>query len=143
MSILSDAKFVANFMTTNKLRITERYNRITRFLDHHRIAFRPSNAGFFLWADLFSFWSPRLGSTVANPKPPSGESSNRWELEDRLSECLLHHKVFLAAGKTFGNEDAGWFRITFTLDQGYLDEGLGRVLRALEHFSGSEDAGML
>jgi bifunctional pyridoxal-dependent enzyme with beta-cystathionase and maltose regulon repressor activities len=55
-------------------------------------------------------------------------------LEDRLSEHFYKQKIFLAAGKSFGSEDAGWFRLTFALEQDYLDEGLRRVVTALETF---------
>ncbi|KAH8757222.1 putative 1-aminocyclopropane-1-carboxylate synthase [Diaporthe sp. PMI_573] len=134
VSILSNAAFVKNFIKKDQQRLAEHYDRITRFLSHHKICFAPSNSGFFIWADLFSFWSPRLGSTVANIGHSDGESSEKWTLEDRLSEHFYKQKIFLAAGKSFGSEDAGWFRLTFALEQDYLDEGLRRVVTALETF---------
>ena len=40
--------------------------------------------------------------------------------------------MFLAPGFRFGAEQPGWFRIVFTVDQKYLDEGLSRIMAALD-----------
>lgn len=135
VSILSDTEFVTSFIKTDQQRLAEYYKRTTRFLSHHKISYRPSNSGFFIWANLFSFWSPRLDSKKAKNESSGGDSIQLWELEDRLNEQLYKYKVFLAAGRSFGNEEAGWFRLTFALKQSYLDEGLRRVVEALETFN--------
>lgn len=134
-SILSNTEFVTNFIQTNQRRLAESYRRTTDFLSHNKISYRPSNSGFFVWADLFSFWSPRLGSKGADDEVLERGSVERWQLEDQLYEHFSKHKVFLAAGKSFGNQEAGWFRLTFALKQDYLEEGLIRVVGALQTFS--------
>lgn len=135
VSILSSTEFVTNFIKTDHERLAEHYKRTTQFLSYHRISYRPSNSGFFVWADLFSFWSPRIVSKETKNESSGRDSIHQWELEDRLNEHLYKYKVFLAAGKSFGSEEAGWFRLTFALRQSYLDEGLRRVVEALETFN--------
>ncbi|KAJ5365461.1 1-aminocyclopropane-1-carboxylate synthase C [Penicillium concentricum] len=89
---------------------------------------------FFVWADLFSFFKPRLGSGVGTSKSAQQVEENSWALEARLQETFLKHKLFTAAGSTFSHTEAGWFRLTFALDYDCLSEGLQRLLTALEEF---------
>ena len=46
--------------------------------------------------------------------------------------ALVREKVFLASGKVFGSEKPGWFRIVFSHQKELLEEGLRRIVRALE-----------
>ncbi|KAL0943186.1 aspartate aminotransferase [Colletotrichum truncatum] len=140
-SILSNTDFVNSYLNSNQALLAAKYKKTIDFLGHHGISQKPSNAGFFVWADLFTFWSPRLGSRTKADEALGEAAEHQWALEERLNATLLSNKVFLAAGSTFRTEEAGWFRITFAHDQGYLDEGLKRILKSLEEFKNTETPG--
>lgn len=136
VSLLSNCHLVDKFIKSNQEMLCASYEDATATLDKFGITYQQSNAAFFVWADLFSFWSPRL-----RPKPSSvtaddfpGSKETEMALEVRLNEHLLDHKVFLSAGNSFGHEQAGWFRITFALDRDYLHEGLEQLAKALKSF---------
>jgi bifunctional pyridoxal-dependent enzyme with beta-cystathionase and maltose regulon repressor activities len=131
--MLSNSTFISDFVKKSQERLRTRYAETTATLDKFRISHRQSNAGFFLWADLFSFWSPRLSPQALYAVSP-GRCLTDVALETRLNDHLLSHKVFVAAGGSFGNEEAGWFRITFALDREIVAEGLDRVIMALNSF---------
>ncbi|KAF6785561.1 aspartate aminotransferase [Colletotrichum sojae] len=124
--MLSDSSFINHFVAENRHRLRARYAEAAAILKRNGISYRRSNAAFFLWADLFSFWSPRLGSSYG--------SREVIALEERLNQHLLSQKVFVTTGGSSGSEEAGWFRITFALDRDYVHEGLARVVLALKSF---------
>ncbi|KAF6795327.1 aspartate aminotransferase [Colletotrichum musicola] len=128
--MLSDRSFINHFVTENQDRLRTRYAEAAAILKRNGISYRRSNAAFFLWADLFSFWSPRLGSSYS--------SREAITLEERLNQYLLSQKVFVTAGGSSGSEEAGWFRITFALGRDYVHEGLARVVLALKSFEVKE-----
>ncbi len=82
-----------------------------------------SNAGFFVWVDLFA----PLASQIGREK----SETERWKLEEELQSTLLAHKVFLARGAAFGGDVPGWFRIVFAHQKDYLEEGLRRIVQAV------------
>ena len=53
-----------------------------------------------------------------------------------IMEALLKHKVFLASSEEFGGEEEGLFRIIFSQDRQYLEEGLRRIALAVGAESG-------
>jgi len=44
----------------------------------------------------------------------------------------MKHRVSIARGSLFGTEELGWFRLTFTLSEEEITEGIRRLVDALE-----------
>lgn len=80
----------------------------------------PSNAGFFLWADLSQYLHSQPGDTPL-------------QREQSLNELLFNGGVHLATSEAFSGEDSGWFRITFSVDEKLLKLGLDRYTPFLIH----------
>lgn len=58
-------------------------------------------------------------------------------------ERLMRKKVFIANGEAFAGEESGWFRVVFSQPRRYVEEGLGRMVRAFEGEGGEgEGKGM-
>ena len=76
---------------------------------------RDSNAGYFLWIDLSPYLPP---ATKENAEPMTRERV--------LAQRLLDAGIYLASGKKFASESAGWFRVVFTHEKAKLEEGLRR-----------------
>ena len=79
----------------------------------YSIPYVPSNAGFFIWADLSSYASQEQGNT-------------HLERERALNNRLLDGGVHLATSEAFSGEHCSWFRICFALDRKILELGLAR-----------------
>ncbi|KAM0249233.1 hypothetical protein ACHAP5_002885 [Fusarium lateritium] len=134
--ILSDDAFVETFVKTNRLRLAENYLTTTKFLEDYQIPYKKgSNAGLFVWADLFQPIRAEINATLQK-EVASDRTTDQvlWDLEEKLQDTLLAHKVFLARGADFGSDVPGWFRIVFAHEETYLLLGLGRVVEAVEAF---------
>lgn len=134
--ILSDDTFIDIFVKTNRLRLADNYLTTTRFLEDHQIPYQKgSNAGLFVWADLFQPIRSEINATLQK-ELAAGKTSDQvlWGLEEKLQEALLAHKIFLARGADFGGDVPGWFRIVFAHEKAYLLLGLGRIVEAVEAF---------
>ncbi|PNP86547.1 hypothetical protein FNYG_00249 [Fusarium nygamai] len=133
---LADDAFIDNYIKSNRLRLAENYRRTTKFLKDHQIPYKEgSNAGLFVWADLFQPLRAQIDVALQNQKE-QGEYPDQSlrTLEGRLQETLLKHKIFLALGADFGSDVPGWFRIVFAHDKAYLTLGLERMVKAIEAF---------
>ncbi|KAM0272615.1 hypothetical protein ACHAQH_008606 [Verticillium albo-atrum] len=127
-TILADTAFVDSYIATNQSRLAANYALTTRFLQENGIPYeKGSNAGFFVWIDLFAWLKSRGEMNQSKPE--------LWTLEAELQETLLKNRVFLACGKAFGSDVPGRFRIVFSHEQSYLQEGLERIIKTVELFS--------
>jgi bifunctional pyridoxal-dependent enzyme with beta-cystathionase and maltose regulon repressor activities len=45
---------------------------------------------------------------------------------------LRNEKVYIAAGEHYGAEETGWFRLVFSHPLNVLEEGLKRVIQAIQ-----------
>ncbi|KAM0331448.1 hypothetical protein ACHAQA_003124 [Verticillium albo-atrum] len=127
-TILADTTFVDAFLATNQSRLAANYALSTRFLEQSEIPYeKGSNAGFFIWVDLFAWLKSRV---VLNQSKPE-----LWALEAELQKTLLKNRIFLASGTAFGSDIPGRFRIVFAHEKGYLEEGLRRIVKTIELFS--------
>ncbi|SCO16914.1 unnamed protein product [Fusarium fujikuroi] len=116
--------------------LAENYRRTTKFLMDHHIPYKEgSNAGLFVWADLFQPVRGQIDVALRSQKE-QGEYPDQYlkTLEGRLQETLLKHKIFLAIGADFGSDVPGWFRIVFAHEKTYLTLGLERTVKAIEAF---------
>lgn len=111
-SLLMDDAFTEKFISTNRTRLSDSFQRVAQFLQAHGIPYHKSNAGLFAWANL---------KAAMNQEMTDGEVLDRLRAE----------KVYLTSGSTYASEEAGWFRIVIAHPRHVLDEGLRRILRAI------------
>ena len=90
----------------------------------------------FLWIDLRRFLDPASSSTVQegiNPRfkrpGPNGHIFEQRELV--IDDLWYKNGVSIARGSSFFTEEWGWFRMTFTVSQEALVEGIRRMIAAL------------
>ncbi|EGR51401.1 uncharacterized protein TRIREDRAFT_56572 [Trichoderma reesei QM6a] len=118
-NILEDDAWVETYIKENQRKLSTYYKHITTWAKTNDIVYAPGvNAGFFIWADL--------GRTFRKHRKDEPE-----DLDQAVMDALLRHKVFLASGARFGSEKPGWFRIVFSHEREYLDEGLRRIVAAV------------
>ena len=149
-NVLEDDDFVDWYVVTNQARLADSYRYTVDCLRRNDIPFASgSNAAFFVWADLGGAL-PRTGTadragpdvqslslsdTGDNGNADGGKKSRAEEPSDittHIMSKLLSEKVFLASGEAFGSERPGWFRIVFSQPRDYLEEGLRRMLKAIQ-----------
>ncbi|KAI1029412.1 hypothetical protein LB504_010695 [Fusarium proliferatum] len=133
---LSDDAFIENYIKTNRFRLAENYEMTTEFLKSRKISYKEgSNAGLFVWADLFQPLRAQIDVTLQK-EGMGGPGEALRTLESSLQDTLLQHKIFLALGADFGSDVPGWFRIVFAHEATYLKLGLERMTKAIEAFRG-------
>ncbi|KAI8653537.1 Aminotran-1-2 domain-containing protein [Fusarium keratoplasticum] len=140
--ILSDDAFVESLTKTNRLRLAENYIMTSKFLERHQIPYKKgSNAGLFIWVDLFAPIQAQISTAL---KKQGGFHSEKalGDLQLKLYTTLLKHRIFLALGADFGGEVPGWFRIVFAHKKTYLQLGLDRMIEAVEVFRRELETGV-
>ncbi|KAF0636544.1 hypothetical protein FPSE5266_08061 [Fusarium pseudograminearum] len=131
-SILLDDAFLESFIKTNRLRLAENYKIVTEFLANHDIPYKEgSNAGLFVWADLFAPNRTLIDNSVMKQDDIGAALRN---MEEKMTEVLLKERIFVASGGDFGTDVSGWYRIVFAHERTYLLEGLERIVRAVKEF---------
>lgn len=119
-NVLTDDAFVDEYIAQNRAKLARNYEYITSWAKSHEIEYVPGvSAAFFLWVNL--------GKAYQDTHP-----GHAGDLDQVVMDALLNRKVFLASGVAFGSEKPGWFRIVFSLPQDYLEEGLRRVIDAVQ-----------
>lgn len=96
-SMLSDNKFVENFISESRNRLAHRHEMFTRGLAQVGIGSLESNAGLFFWMDLRKFL-----------KDPTFESEMTfWRI------IINEIKLNVSPGSSFHCSEPGWFRVCF------------------------------
>ncbi|GJT23350.1 1-aminocyclopropane-1-carboxylate synthase-like protein [Tanacetum coccineum] len=96
-SMLSDNKFVENFISESRVRLAHRHEMFTRGLSQVGIGSLESNAGLFIWMDLRRFL-----------KEPTFESETTfWRI------IINEIKLNVSPGQSFHCSEPGWFRVCF------------------------------
>jgi aspartate/methionine/tyrosine aminotransferase len=117
---LEDDEWVEEYIKENQRKLSEHHEKVLLWAKENEIEYTPgSNAGFFVWANLGAVYKRYHAGEVEN-------------LDQTVMQALLDKKVFLADGIAFGAEQPGWFRIVFTQETEYLEEGLGRIMAAVK-----------
>ena len=118
-SVLEDEEWHTSYLARNKENLAANYRIVTTWAAENGVPYMPGvNAAFFLWVDLGAVFRSRNPEAVV-------------DVDEEVMQALLKNRVFLASGKNFGSEVPGWFRIVFSQDEGYLREGLGRIMKAM------------
>ena len=118
------------------------YRFATGFLKEHGIPYYPgANAAYFLWIDLKRVTKrkePTVNGTTMELKAlelKSEEASTKdgetSEVTKNIMKRLLKNKVFLTSSIETGGEEEGWFRLVFSQDRRYLEEGLKRIVKTV------------
>ncbi|KAL7607760.1 hypothetical protein Lser_V15G09926 [Lactuca serriola] len=96
-SMLSDNKFVDNFISESRIRLAHRHDMFTRGLAQVGIGSLESNAGLFFWMDLRRFL-----------KEPTFESEMTF-----WRTIIGDIKLNVSPGSSFHCSEPGWFRVCF------------------------------
>jgi aspartate/methionine/tyrosine aminotransferase len=117
--LVSDHQWIDSYIKLNRSRLTQQYEETKKKLENidKRISIRPSKAGFFIWVDF------RLLLHEIT-----------FEEEDRLSEMIFNHGVYISAGSNLGCSQPGWFRMIFSVKEIWIDEALKRFKVALDAY---------
>jgi aspartate/methionine/tyrosine aminotransferase len=122
-NVLEDDAWVENYIKVNQQKLGAYYEYIVKWAKDNDIVYTPGvNAGFFVWVDLGRTYLKHQD----NPNAIKPE-----DLDEVVMNALLRHKVFLASGARFGSEKPGWFRVVFSHEMEYLNEGLSRIVAAV------------
>lgn len=96
-----------------------------------------SNAGLFMWIDLRRFLLPkslRDKAEYGDLKGTSLKADTYRAREARVAAICMENKVFVSPGALYAASEYGWFRITFTLAEDALREGLRRITAEIAFF---------
>lgn len=117
---LEDDEWVESYIKENQKKLSQHHEKVLLWAKKHGIEYAPgSNAGFFVWVNLGAVYK----------KHHTGEVE---DLDQTVIQALLDKRVYLADGIAFGAEQPGWFRIIFTQEEAYLEEGLRRIMAAVK-----------
>jgi aspartate/methionine/tyrosine aminotransferase len=138
-SILENDEWTDWYIQENQKRLSQNYALTIKFLKAHDVPYYPaSNAAFFVWIDLGTVVRRRTfskdGLTLNDLSLDDGDNNEYPQITADIMSKLLAQKVFLASGEAFGSERPGWFRIVFSHPKEYLENGLRRVLKVIEHY---------
>jgi len=127
-SILKNKEWTAWFLKENKGRLREAYELMTGWLDRHGVGHIPAYAGQFLVANL----RPFLTESEANrPLLDALHVRTDATMLERESALILYgvrrYRVHLASGSAFHMPEAGWVRITFSVEKKRCLVGLRRI----------------
>jgi len=115
--ILSDKKFIKQYIKTNKENLTQSYITVTKMLDKINIPYVPARGSLFVWLDLSEFLT-----------------ENTEEAEQVLWRALYDEQgVLLTPGTGFGHTKRGQFRLVHSfLQANALKEAVKRIKKFVE-----------
>ncbi|XP_010669851.2 1-aminocyclopropane-1-carboxylate synthase [Beta vulgaris subsp. vulgaris] len=117
-AMLSDDAFVAQFLDTNKQRLSRRHQHFTSELAQVGIKCLKSNAGLFVWMDLRHLLEEAT-----------------METELKLWRVIINDvKINVSPGSSFHCSEPGWFRVCFAnMDDDTVEVALQRIRTFVSH----------
>ena len=117
--MLEDEEWMEEFLERSRKRLAQNSRMVKMLLDKEGIKYyKGSNAGLFLWINLF---------------PPISQNNfakdcfrNGWSYEDTMTGALINNGVYLTSGKEMNAEEPGWYRLIFAQDEKVVREGVKR-----------------
>ncbi|XP_061360165.1 1-aminocyclopropane-1-carboxylate synthase-like [Gastrolobium bilobum] len=111
-SMLSDDKFVGNFLAESSRRLRERHSLFTKGLEKVNITCLPSNAGLFCWMNLRNLLKEQT-----------------FEGEMMLWRVIINEvKLNVSPGSSFNCSEPGWYRVCFAnMDDETVEVALKRI----------------
>lgn len=128
LSLLEDEKFLSWYFAENSIRLAKGRDTVVEWLEAHNVPYvKGSNAGYFIWADFRAFL------------PPPSEAFESDEKRERaLTQAMVDGGLFLATGESFGGEEPGYYRVTFSAPPEQLKLGLERLDNILKKFQNKD-----
>ncbi|OMH80190.1 1-aminocyclopropane-1-carboxylate synthase-like protein 1 [Zancudomyces culisetae] len=129
-SFLSDTDSIDKFISTNKLRLKENYNKITGYLKQHEIPYVPAYAGVFVWVDLRKYLMEWRNKNLL-PGQAQITSTDQLTFDDEFrmwADTIDKGKIYITSGQSFKSDEPGWFRLIFAIPWDTLKTGLDRLL---------------
>ncbi|PWY81604.1 aspartate aminotransferase [Aspergillus sclerotioniger CBS 115572] len=111
--LLLDDIFTEQYISINQHRLAESYQYATEFLRSHNIPYLECNAAFFIWMNL-------------------GAVMDATATDQEILAKLREDRVYIAPGTVYAGEEPGWFRLVFGHPPHVLEEGLSRMVRAIQ-----------
>lgn len=122
--MLNDDEWVDKYIEENRSALQSNFEHVAKWAKGHGFEYAPGvNAAFFLWLNL---------GAAYRESHPELEENGGVDIDQLVMDALLGERVFLASGAQFGSESPGWFRIVFSQKRDYLDEGLQRIVAAIQ-----------
>lgn len=84
----------------------------------------------FIWIDLRHLFLQEESPKLPFDPPPmtiTQAVSHDQKREGEIMEACTRHGVMIAPGSVYAPEEFGWFRVTFSLGEDALREGLKRL----------------
>jgi len=113
--LLSDERWVDEFIALNHRRLQHAYVELSTRLSKSKIQFHTPRAGIFAWADFRAYLT-----------------SPTFEAEAELAERILNEaRVNMIPGKIFMSPEPGWFRVCFARPDIELQTAAARLTKVL------------
>lgn len=123
-SIIGDEKTLTWYLNEAQSKAGEALQFVTEWLDKMKIQHSNPVAGHFIFVDLRNF----LPKHDKDGKDLKTGQEQEGELFQRL---LFKHSVYVAPGSFYHSQQAGFFRLTFTLKRDFMDVALQRIEECL------------
>ncbi|KAH8598679.1 pyridoxal phosphate-dependent transferase [Bisporella sp. PMI_857] len=133
-AMLEDTLWTQEFMLKKRKAMAEQYRFATSFLFERGVRYYEMNAGLCIWVDLRHLLISKSSfqlSDYSALRVTSPNASVYKQRELRIAEICGINGVIIAPGHVYMAEEFGWFRVTFTVEEQALKEGLTRFWRSL------------
>ncbi|EED13704.1 acc synthase, putative [Talaromyces stipitatus ATCC 10500] len=134
-SMLEDHEWRKTFFAKNQSIMANNYALVIKFFKEQDIGFFHMNAATFVWVDLRRYMLPRnMRSRDAYPmlQVTDPNVGLYLEREAKVIRICSRNGVMIKPGSAYKTEELGWFRVTFTLPEHVLLEGLRRIRKSLK-----------
>ncbi|KAK6169538.1 hypothetical protein SNE40_020576 [Patella caerulea] len=109
--LISDTDWVEkDYLPVYQRRLRESFDVVKQRLEKHGIRVYPSQASFFIWADVTKYMRERS-----------------FKAEEELLSRILQAKVYVMTGQHNYSCEPGWLRIIFSVNREQLNIGLDRI----------------